>query len=184
MATHKPVEIDELFGELKISGSSEKWYVVHTKPQCEKKLAAFLKRNQCLYYLPLMDSVRQYKYRKITFTKPLFPGYVFTRFCPKDIASILISGYIVSLLKVPNEEELLDDLQHIYLGRTHKVEFKQIPWFDEGLPVEVISGPMLGLKGVVQSHDKLNEVILKVDLLRQAVSMTISPSDLKVLKRD
>lgn len=183
MATHKPIVIDELFGELKLAEDIEKWHAIHTKPQCEKKLAEYLKRNEMFYYLPLMDSIRQYKYRKVTFTKPMFPGYLFARFNPNEKASVFISGYVVSFIKVPNEQELLEDLHQIYIGRANKAELKQTTWLENGWLVEIISGPMMGLRGIVQNQSKLNEVILKVELLKQAVSMSVNPLDVKIIKR-
>jgi len=182
LATHKPVIVDELFGELVLSESMEKWQVIHTKPQCEKKLADYLRRNEISYYLPQMDSVRHYKYRKVAFTKPMFPGYVFARFDQKDKSSILISGYVVNFLKVPNELELLDDLLQIYTGKAREAEITQSAWLEKGWHVEIFSGPMKGMKGVVESQNKLNEVTLQVNILRQAVTVRVNPADVKIIR--
>lgn len=76
MATQKPVEVEEILGKLEIS-SDRKWLVVRTKPRREKKLANFAGKSGIHYYLPLKDSEKIYNNRKIIFTKPLFPGYVF-----------------------------------------------------------------------------------------------------------
>jgi len=182
LATHKPIFADELFGELTLSGSTEKWQVIHTKPQCEKKLADYLKRNGIWYYLPQMDSLRLYKYRKVAFTKPMFPGYIFVRLDPRDKSSVLISGYVVNFLKVPNEEELLDDLLQIHTGKAKKAEFAEARWLEQGWQVEIFSGPMKGMKGIVQSQSKLSEVTLQVNILRQAVTVRVDPKDVRVIR--
>jgi len=175
--------VDELFGELALSDEQEKWHVIHTKPQCEKKLADYLKRNLVYYYLPQIDSIRHYKYRKVTFTKAMFPGYIFSRFNPLTKSSILISGYIVNFLKVPNEMELLDDLIQIFTGRTKKADFTQSTWLESGWQVEIISGPMQGIKGIVKSQTKLSEVTLQVNILRQAISMRVNPDDVRIISK-
>src|SRR4051812_40046757 len=54
------------------------WLVCHTRPRCEKKFAALLKAEKLEHYLPLVQSVRRYRAQTKRFTKPLFPGYVFT----------------------------------------------------------------------------------------------------------
>jgi transcriptional antiterminator RfaH len=182
LATHKPVTVDELYGELTLSETSGKWQVIHTKPQCEKRLADYLKRIGIFYYLPLMDSVRHYLYRKVTFTKTMFPGYVFARFDLNQKSSVSVSGYVVNFLKVPNEHELIDDLQQIYTGRLKRAELTQTEYLSRGFEVEITSGPMQGVKGIVQSQKKLDEVILQVNILRQAVLLKVNPSDLKVIR--
>lgn len=181
MATHKPVIVDELYGELALDNDSQKWQVIHTKPQCEKKLAEYLKRSLIYYYLPMLDSIRVYKYRKVTFTKPMFPGYIFARFNPSDKNTILISGKVVSFLKVPNENELLNDLNNIYLGRTHKADLTEGLWLQKGWYVEITSGSLRGIRGVVKNQSKLNEVTLQVNILRQAITMKVNPLDVKVI---
>ena len=88
MATNKPVEVDSLFGELIISNDDKRWEVIHTKPKREKKLAKYLKDCNIHYYLPLNNSERHYKYRKIIFTKPLFPGYIFAHINQEENCNI------------------------------------------------------------------------------------------------
>jgi len=181
LATHKPVTVDELFGELTSDNDSQKWQVIHTKPQCEKKLAEYLKRSSIYYYLPMLDSIRVYKYRKVAFTKPMFPGYVFARFNPSDKNNILITGKVVNFLKVPSEEELLSDLQNVFLGRKGKADLAKGLWLEKGWQVELIDGPMKGTRGIVTSQTKLDEVTLQVHILRQAITMKANPADVKVI---
>jgi transcription antitermination factor NusG len=180
LATHKPVAAEELFGELALSLGSDRWQVIHTKPQCEKKLADYLKRNSIYYYLPLLESVRHYKYRKVAFTKPMFPGYLFARFDRKEKPAVLVSGYVVNFLKVPDEAELMDDLIRIYTGRTRQADMQQGVWLEKGWQVEIISGPMQGVKGIVQSQSRLDEVNLQVNILRQAITVKVSSSDVRI----
>ena len=77
MATHKPVYIDELYGELELFTDDRNWVVVHTKPRCEKKVADYAKKNQITYYLPQYTDKRVYQRRKVDVDKILFPSYIF-----------------------------------------------------------------------------------------------------------
>jgi hypothetical protein len=45
LATHKPVIINELFGELKIPAEDKRWTVIYTKPRCEKRIADYAAKN-------------------------------------------------------------------------------------------------------------------------------------------
>lgn len=181
MATHAPVFIDELFGELKPASGDRRWAVVHTKPRCEKKLAEYARNNGISYFLPQMESRRVYQRRAITFTRPMFPGYLFCVIDNVQKQRLLISGMTVSFIRVPVQEELLEDLLNIRLSTQPKVPLEPTLWLSEGLQVEIIKGPLKGVTGVVESHDKLSEVRLQVNILRQAVMVKIDPKDVKIL---
>ncbi|MDP8268019.1 MAG: transcription termination/antitermination NusG family protein [Candidatus Tenebribacter davisii] len=181
MVTNKPVEIDELFGDLNPGVDNFNWYVVHTKPRCEKKLAKFSQQYQINYYLPLIDSIRVYKNRKIKFTKPMFPGYVFVKCEPKKKQQLTLTGYVAYWLPVQNQIELINDLQQIYSGRELGVEFIRAEFLDKGTKVEIQKGPFAGLIGYVEDQKNIKEVILQVTLLRQAVSVSAKADQVRVV---
>jgi transcription antitermination factor NusG len=174
--------VEELFGRLESALPLQKWQVVHTKPQQEKKLAEYLKRRQIVYYLPQLESIRTYQYRKVTFTKPMFPGYLFARFATEEAASILLSGCVVRFIKVPSETELLTELIQIYNGRNARAELKSTQWLESGWEVEIVSGPLQGMLGVVQDQSRLTEVTLQVKILRQAVAVKVNPAQVRLVR--
>lgn len=181
MATHSPVLIDELFGELAPAPEGQRWEVIHTKPRCEKKLAEYARRNGITYYLPQMDSKRVYQRRVVSFTKPMFPSYLFCVLGPRSRQTLLISGYTVSFIRVHQQEQLLQELRNIKLSRLPEIELQNTIWLSEGLQVEIMQGPLKGVTGVVESHAKLDEVRLQVQILRQAVLVKIDPRNVKIL---
>jgi len=175
------VHVDELFGELKLYEGSQLWYVVHTKPRCEKKLAEHARKNSIPYYLPQLNTTSIYQRRKVTFSKVMFPSYIFV---VADINSrniLSLSGWIVNFIKVTAQQQLLSELQCIH--GTHKVKDKVKPglWLGKGLQVEITSGPLQGVRGVVESHDKLSEVRLQVSILHQAVIVAVDPASVKII---
>ena len=56
-----------------------RWHVVHTRPRCEKKVAAYCEREGIQVCLPLYRSVKKYRGKAVEFRKPLFTGYLFFR---------------------------------------------------------------------------------------------------------
>jgi len=181
MATNKPIEIDELFGDLNLGEGDQKWYVVHTKPRCEKKLAKYSKQYEVNYYLPLVDSVRVYNNRKVKFTKPMFPGYVFVKCDQEGRRQLTITGYVAYWLPVLNQKELVGDLQQINSGRELGVEFIRAEFLAKGTKVEIIKGPFAGIIGYVENQKDIKEVILQVTLLRQAVSVSAKADQVRVI---
>jgi hypothetical protein len=59
--------------------SNPDWYVAHTRPRCEKKLADYCGRQGFSVTLPCYRSVRKYRGKTVVFEKPLFPSYVFLK---------------------------------------------------------------------------------------------------------
>ena len=183
MATNKPVEIEELFGNLDPGEGDLIWFVVHTKPRCEKKLAEYSLQYAINYYLPLIDSIRVYKNRKVKFTKPMFPGYVFIKCTKEERRQLTITGYVAYWLPVDNQKELVGDLQQIHSGRELGVDFVRAEFLENGTKVEILKGPFAGLIGFVEDQKDVKEVILQVTLLRQAVSVSARADQIKVIDR-
>ena len=84
--------------------SEHYWLVCHTKPRCEKKFAALMKAENFEHYLALVKSVRHYAQQTKSFTKPLFPGYVFAkipveqkaRIYQQDLLARAITAFLAS----------------------------------------------------------------------------------------
>lgn len=182
MATKKPVYVPELFGELSISDDDRRWFVVHVKPRAEKKLAEYNYQHDIHYYLPQQDSERVYKYRKVMFTKPIFPGYVFVH-CKLDDKLVLYrSGAIAHILKVPNEAELISELSQVYHGLDLGAELKEHAYLPEGTRVRITSGPFNGLIGYVSDTSDVSEIVLQVTFLRQAVAVSVTADQIEILR--
>ncbi|GAB1365516.1 MAG TPA: transcription termination/antitermination NusG family protein [Candidatus Cloacimonas sp.] len=181
MATHKPVHVDELFGELKLYEDDFVWTVVHTKPKCEKKLAEYARMNNVRYYLPQFTATRIYQRRKVSFDTVMFPSYIFLVLDHTAKQKIQISGFTTSFIKVRSQAELIQELRAIHGTMEQDVEVKPGIWLSKGLEVEITDGPLKGMHGVVEDHDKLEEVRLQVNILRQAVIVKVDARQVKIL---
>jgi transcription antitermination factor NusG len=176
-------EILELFGSLE-EKHPEKWRVIYTKPRHEKKLAKYSMEKGVSYYLPLVESVRSYADRKISFWKPLFPSYIFVR-CDLIQKHILqISGHVKMFIPVPNEQELIHDLYQIYLTLKTGEEILSHPYLESGMKVKITDGPFTGIYGYVEDASKKDIVILQIQILQKAVSVKVKSSFVQMLKKD
>jgi transcription antitermination factor NusG len=181
MATNKPIHIDQLFGELTPAEEPQQWRVVYTKSKREKKLAEFAQKNNITYFLPLINSTRTYQYRKVEFTKPMFPGYLFVKCSPEEQRELIITGHCMTFLRVKNEPEFLDDLHRIYHFITEGEMFLPHAYVEKGYIVEIIDGPLKGHVGLVEDATKLDHIILNINVLQQSVSVSIDSSLLEVI---
>lgn len=181
MASHKPVIINELFGELVIPPEHQRWTVVHTKPRREKKLADYAGKNLIHYYLPQIKRRKVYQRRKVETTLPMFPGYIFMILSADEKQTISISGMVSNFVFVPHQQELVDELSRICFITKKNLPMEKSIWLSKGLEVEITKGPFKGTRGVVERHDKLSELRLQVNILRQAVMVKIDPKSVKII---
>src|ERR1700761_3977250 len=108
------------------------WFVAHTRPRCEKKLATHCERENLSSILPCYSSVRKYRGKTLTFQKPLFPGYVFLKIPPLRRSSFLQSDYVANLLEVPDQTSFDHQLAEILLALDTKLEIRLAPAIGKG----------------------------------------------------
>lgn len=181
MATHKPVIINELFGELVIPEGDNQWMVVYTKSRFEKKVADYASKNLITYFLPQLKHTKIYQRRKVVSTSIMFPGYIFMVLSPRTKELVSITGMAVSFIRVSNQQLLLNELNRICFAGKKDVPMEKAVWLSKGLEVEIMDGALKGMRGIVEDHDKIAEVRLQVDILHQAIMVKIDPKHVKII---
>lgn len=156
------------------------WYVAHTRPRCEKKLAEFCHRNSFVFSLPCYRSVRKYERKTLVFEKPLFPGYVFLRLEPWQRQKIFQSDYVANLLDVPDQQIFSEQLADILRSLESDVEIVLAPQIVAGARVKILSGPLRGLEGFVENRSGVTYVNLRLDFIGQAASLKVEASELEL----
>lgn len=153
------------------------WYVLHVKPRTEKKVASYLTHYGCWWHLPLRIKEKRVQRRKVRTELPLFPGYVFTRLNPDKRREITKTNLVVNFIRIPNPRQVIHQLREIRAaGRIGPLE--PIPAFKSNDYVRVKTGPFYGLHGYVKSVSNGGAVlVLNIDILGQAVAVTINPRD-------
>src|SRR5882724_2211017 len=66
-----------------------RWYATYTSANHEKRVALQLANRSVEYFLPMYESVRRWKDRKMKLQLPLFPGYLFVRIALRDRLQVL-----------------------------------------------------------------------------------------------
>ena len=158
-----------------------RWFVCHTKPRCEKKFAALLAVEEFAHYLPLIQSVRRYGPQKKTFTKPLFPGYVFARLEPARKDRIYQQDLLVRARMVENEPVFLRQLEVVKTVCTSGLEAALHPLVHRGTHVRVQGGPLHGLEGYVDDPVNPQGIVVSVDVLQQGLLVRLPLERLQLL---
>ena len=157
------------------------WYVAHTRPRCEKKLAQYTERAGIFTQLPCIQSVHKYSGKTVSFQKPLFPNYVFLRLQKHQRQKVYQSDYVANVLDVPDQEEFQEQLQDILAALDSEVEIRLAPQITEGTRVAIKSGALRGLEGWVEKREGMCLVLLRLDFIGQAAAVKVDANDLELI---
>ena len=157
------------------------WFVAHTRPRCEKKLADYCQREGFPTTLPLYRSVKKYRGKTVTFHKPLFPGYLFLRLLVSQRQKAYQSDYVANLLDVPDQAEFEHQLNDILFTLEQEVDVRLQPTITPGVKVRIKSGPLQGVEGWVERRKGMVEVMLRLDFIGQAAAVKMDATDLELV---
>ncbi len=161
------------------AGDSARWYAIRTRSRHEKLVRDRLAAESIEHLLPTVMRLSQWKDRKKEIEAPLFPGYCFARFAwPDRLAVQTVSG-VVGIVggghrpePVPDRE--IDDLRTLM---SSTLKYDAHPYLREGMAVEVIRGPLKGVRGILLRKDKRHRLVLSVHLIQQAAAVEIDDAD-------
>ena len=158
-----------------------RWLVCHTRPRCEKKLAALLAAEELPHYLPLISSVRRYGSQTKKFTKPLFPGYVFVQVSPLRKARIFQQDLVARAIEIEDETRFLRQVEEVRAIVASGYELSVRPLLTRGRRVRITGGPLRGLEGFVDDPANPQGVVLAVDVLQQGLLVKLPADHLQIL---
>ncbi len=159
--------------------SEHSWFVAHTRPRCEKKLAAWCQREQMEVTLPCYETAHKYRGKVVRFRKPLFPGYVFLRLLETQRRLVSLSDYVARLLTVHDQEVFYAQLSDILLALESDAGIRVVPEVGEGTRVRVKHGPLRGMEGWVEKRYGLTTVLFRLDFIGQAAAVKLEAWELE-----
>lgn len=162
-------------------GLPGKWYVAHTRSRNEKMLARELGRMEIFNYLPLTPhETRSPVTRRISrSTVPVFPGYLFFKGTEEQRYRALTTNRIAHVLDVPNQNQLIVELQHIQLLLTKTDDFQVTKRLEVGQWCRIITGVLRDLEGVITQHLGRWRLNINVTILGQSVNVEVDNSNVE-----
>lgn len=113
---------------------------------------------------------------------PLISGYLFVRASRKEYDLVLQSNYIVSYVRFEGKAAIIPDNQIDYLRLMLKQYGAEIEITREklkpGQKIEVIAGPMIGLRGKLQKIKGKNKVAVELEELGYSAMVEILAEDI------
>jgi transcription antitermination factor NusG len=157
------------------------WFAVWTRSRHEQIVREQLQQKRLDVFLPTVTRWSRWKDRKKKIDWPLFPGYCFVRFNPRDRLSILKCTGVVSIISFQGEPAPIPS--HEIEGIRQLVEsdlaYDPCPLIREGMQVEVTHGPLKGVVGRLTRKNEKARLVLSVDLIGQAVSVEVDAADVR-----
>jgi transcription antitermination factor NusG len=160
-----------------------RWYAAYTCANHEKRVAGQLGQRAVEHFLPLYESVRRWKDRRVRLQLPLFPGYVFVRLALRNRLRVLEVPSVVRLVGFNGYPIALadDEIETLRIGLVHGLHAEPHPYLTTGRRVRIKSGPLSGMEGILLRRKSNFRVILSVDLIMRSVAVEADANDLEAL---
>ena len=176
----------------KVIGSSPefdqpRWYAAVTNANHEKRVALQLGHRLVEHFLPLYDSMRCWKDRRMKLQLPLFPGYVFVRIALCERLRVLeipglarLVGFLGRPFPLPDSE-----IEALRTCLKHGIPVEPYRHLQVGCRIRVKAGPLEGLEGFVLRRQSRLRCVISLDLIRCSAAVEVKALDLEpVLKRN
>jgi transcription antitermination factor NusG len=157
------------------------WYVAHTSANHEKRVTQQLHERSVENFLPLYDSVRRWKDRRMKLQLPLFPGYVFVRLPLRERLKVLQVPGVARLISFNGQPAALPDkeIEALRTGLAAQLRTEPHPYLTVGRRVRVKSGPLEGVEGILIRKKNACRVVVSLDLIMKSASVEVDASDLE-----
>ncbi len=159
----------------------QNWKVLFVKPRTEKKVTEYCALYGIPFYLPLRANTRAVQRRKVTFLLPVFPGYVFAKFPASQRLLLQQTNLLVRILEPIDPRRMLRDLIMVRRALKADPELKPSKPLTQGRLVRIIGGPFMGVEGRVARMAGTMKVVLNIDMIGRAVSVTAETGQVEVL---
>ena len=161
------------------------WLAVQTLSRPEKRVRAQLAGRNIEHFLPTTKRINRWSDRRKEVEVPLFAGYCFARLLGADRLAVLRSQGVVRFVgsagrpePIPDEE--IDSLRKLLNSPS---EFVCYPYLKEGMFVEVIRGPLQGVKGRLVREARYARLVVSITLIQRAVAVEIDAADVAPMHR-
>jgi transcriptional antiterminator NusG len=155
------------------------WYALRTRSRHEKRVQERLAARGIEPFLPLVERWRQWKDRRKLVAFPLFPGYCFARFPLSLRVAVLATDGVVQLLGNLDGPILVPDseIEAVRCLVESTLPYDPHPYLKEGMLVEVIRGPLAGLRGILLRKGARARLVIGVTLIQQGASVELDALD-------
>lgn len=154
---------------------ANQWYAVQVKGRQEIQASEVLHFKGYETLVPVYKARKRWSDRSKIVEVPLFPCYIFCRFDPEVQGRIISTPGVTSVVgfgrgPVPVSS---DEITSLRVLMESGAECKPHAFFHAGQEVEVVAGPLNGIKGIVVSNGRKTTIVISVQLIQGAVVVEV-----------
>jgi len=159
------------------------WFAIWVRGRSEKMVAGHLRARGYQPFLPIHSVRRQWSDRVRVMEMPLFPGYLFCRFDPRDRLPILTTPDVIQILGVgksplPVEDAEVEAIEAIVRSGSPK---RPWPFLEVGQRVRIATGPLQGVEGILIEVRGKHRLVVSIELLCRSVAVEVDLATTHVL---
>ena len=158
---------------------SKSWYAIYVRSRHEKSIHSELQKKGIESSLPLTIVTRQWSDRRKKVEVPLFRGYVFVKIDIKnEKLPVLTTSGVVKFVTFNNVTVPIPEDQMYWLQQmiASDLLLSQEQDFPVGTEIDVMFGPLKGLRGRVKQKNSETRLVVWFDAIMQGVSVEIDPT--------
>lgn len=156
--------------------TTRQWHALYVRSRAEKKVLMQLEEMGVHAYLPLISKMKQWSDRKKKVDEPLFKSYVFVFSNAKEYIPILNVYGVLKFVTFEREAVVVPENQILAIkkfveeyDRGEEYKMRNTDELKEGQMVRIITGPMKGLKGRLESIENKRHLIVYIDVVGQYI---------------
>lgn len=159
--------------------NTRRWYALYVMSNAEFVVEEALRGYGIESFLPTWSEVTVWSDRKKTIHRPLFPGYLFARCDESQLREIPRIAGVIEILPSKLNPAPVDPADIANVRRALAADLPMTPCrYITGDEVLIDSGPLAGVRGIVQRSKDGTRVIVKIEMLKRAVRVEIDFRDL------
>lgn len=162
------------------------WFALQVRAKREPGVAEFLRGRGYEPFLPFSRIRKAWSDRVKVLDAPLFPGYLFCRVNIQDRLPILSAPGVIRIVGYGRSPMPVDDCE---INAIHAIVASGLanqpwPYLKAGDPVQIKSGPLQGLRGILLRVKGSHRLIVSVTLVQRSVAVEIDSAYVKSLSTD
>lgn len=156
------------------------WYAIRTRSRHEKVVHDRLTLKGIEVFLPFYARWSRWKDRRKQIEWPLFPGYCFVRVPEGARLLVLEVSGVTGFVGMNGRPEAVPAGEIETLRRlvSSHYRYDPYPFLAEGMEVEVVRGPLAGVRGRLVRKDNAERLVLSVTLIQQGAALHVHPADI------
>jgi transcription antitermination factor NusG len=158
-----------------------RWYAAYTCANHEKKVRDQFEQRRVESFLPVYETIRRWKDRRMRLQLPLFPGYVFVRMAVVDRLRVLQVPGVVRLVGFNGQLSALpdDEIDALRKGLAGGVRAEPHPFLTVGRRVRVKRGPFESREGILLRRKGKLRLVLSIELIMRSVVIDVDTADVE-----